>query len=375
MRTMQCNGINFTRRSCHNNPSEKIGRIEPPQKPNKDHYPGALVTGGGGFVITVKCGVCGVTVSTNFLGRRSQNLLCTVQYGADMIVSVHVAPPLSDISTFKAVFGLGRLVVSDPSLIICLPWASGSVSTKQHLTISELKTLKYPYESAKACQKGLDFILFLSLLIMLSRSLITMTLHCSVSEILHGLWTKRRQFDTTNHNCGDSASFFVAASLLGPRIFSFLSDWELLHGLSSIISWVGLVSFSLTLHTSWLFLATFDSVHVHTARINQCLRPLRHPAGRQVELMTASREYIFLRNCQPATLILVKDFKSRTRSIQNKTCILGVFQGFKERNVSCRLSKVYKYSVASCWESGGHCRAASWKLDVGTISGTQHLFV
>ena len=149
---------------------------------------------------------------------------------------------------------------------------------------------------------GLAFILFLSLLIMLSGSLITMTLHCSVSEILHGLWTKRRQFDTTNHNCGDSASFFVAASLLGPRIFSFLSDWELLHGLSSIISWVGLVSFSLTLHTSWLFLATFDSVHVHPARINQCLRPGRHTAGRQVELMTASREYIFLRNCQPATL-------------------------------------------------------------------------
>ena len=106
-----------------------------------------------------------------------------------------------------------------------------------------------------------------------SRPLETMTLHCSVSEILHGLWTKRRQFDTTNHNCGGSASFFVASSLLGPRIFSFLSDLELLHGMSSIISWVGLVSFSLTLHTSWLFLATFDSVHVHQARINQCPGP------------------------------------------------------------------------------------------------------
>ena len=46
-------------------------------------------------------------MSRNFLGRTTQNLLCTVQYGPDMIVSVHVAPPLSDISTFKAVFGLG----------------------------------------------------------------------------------------------------------------------------------------------------------------------------------------------------------------------------------------------------------------------------
>ena len=131
------NGINFSRGSCHNNPSEKMWRIEPPQKPNKDHYWGALNTGGGGFDITVKWGV---TVSRNFLCRRIHNLLCTVQYGASMIVSEHVAPPLSDISTFKAVFGLRRLELSDSSLIICLPWASGSLSSKQPLTICESKS-------------------------------------------------------------------------------------------------------------------------------------------------------------------------------------------------------------------------------------------
>lgn len=195
-----------------------------------------------------------------------------------------------------------------------------------------------------------------------SRPLETMTLHCSVSEIIHGLWTKRRQFDTTNHNCGGSASFFVASSLLGPRIFSFLSDWELLHGMSSIISWVGLVSFSLTLHTSWLFLATFDSVHVHQARINQCLLPLRHtlPGDRRRHWWLHPENTSFFEIARPQPVF--KDFKSRTRSIQNKTCILGVFQGFKEHHVSCRLSKVYKYSVARHVESGGQCRlqAGSW---------------
>ena len=132
------NGINFSRRSCHNSPSEKILGIEPPQKPNKDHYRGALITGGGGFDITVQLAV---TVSRNFLCWRTQNLLCTVQYGASMIVSEHVAPPLSDISTFKAIFGLRRLELSDSGLIICLPWSeSGSVSSKQPLTICELKS-------------------------------------------------------------------------------------------------------------------------------------------------------------------------------------------------------------------------------------------
>ena len=160
-----------------------------------------------------------------------------------------------------------------------------------------------------------------------SRPLETMTLHCSVSEILHGLWTKRRQFDTTNHNCWGSASFFVASTLLGPRIFSFLSDWELLHGMSSIISWVGLVSFSLTLHTSWLFLATFDSVHVQAARINQCPS---HSVRRQVELMTTSRKYIFLRNYQPTTTF-IQGFQKQNEKHSKQNMHFGwIFQGFKK---------------------------------------------
>ena len=194
------------------------------------------------------------------------------------------------------------------------------------------------------------------------RSLKTMTSHCSVSEILHGLWTKRRQLDTTNHNCGGSAWLFVACSLLGSRIFSFLSDWELLHGMSSIISWVGLVSFSLTLHTSWLFLATFDSVHVQAARINQCPRRPRHSVRRQVELMTTSRKYIFLRNYQPATFI--QGFQKQNEKHSKQNMHFGwIFQGFKEHPGSCHLSKVYKYSVAGCWSQGAvHCRlqARSW---------------
>ena len=168
--------------------------------------------------------------------------------------------------------------------------------------------------------------------------------------------------DTTNHNCGGSAWLFVACSLLGSRIFSFLSDWELLHGMSSIISWVGLVSFSLTLHTSWLFLATFDSVHVQAARINQCRRHPRHSVRRQVELMTTSRKYIFLRNYQPATFI--QGFQKQNEKHSKQNMLFGwmwIFQGFKEHPGSCHLSKVYKYSVAGV---RGQC-TVGYKPEVG----------
>ena len=53
--------------------------------------------------------------------ENSEFVVHTVQYGASMIVSEHVAPPLSYISTFKAIFGLWRLELSDSGLIICLP--------------------------------------------------------------------------------------------------------------------------------------------------------------------------------------------------------------------------------------------------------------
>ena len=59
-----------------------------------------------------------ITVRTHILGQAGINICCA-QYGANMIVSVHVAQPLSSVSTFKAVFGLEE---SDPVSI------SGSVS-------------------------------------------------------------------------------------------------------------------------------------------------------------------------------------------------------------------------------------------------------
>ena len=97
-----------------------------------------------------------------------------------MIVSEHVAPPLSDISTFKAIFGLRRLELSDSGLIICLPWALSICwicivkTTSDHLWVKIITTISW-----RVCQRHIGNLTIddqSSIIIMLpSRSLKTMT--------------------------------------------------------------------------------------------------------------------------------------------------------------------------------------------------------
>ena len=253
-------------------------------------------------------------------------------------------------------------------------WICIVKTTSDHLWVKIITTISW-----RVCQRHIG-----NLSIVDQSSIIIMLPSCSLKTMTSRNAQCRRFYMDYEQNGGNLTrqiinveaqldSLLLVLSLLQGYSPSSVT-WELLRSMSSIISWVGLVSFSLTLHTSWLFLATFDSVHVQAARINQCPSP---SVRRQVELMTTSRKYIFLRNYQPTTTF-IQGFQKQNEKHSKQNMHFGwIFQGFKEeQHESCHTSKVYKYSVASCWSQGAvHCRLQARTWMWALHSGSQHLFL